>query len=285
MAEYIIQKAVGLDKIKKKLVQTLEWYGKFYDAQRKYDGCCAVIFTGSEDVGPHGKSRTGETYPSLTPAAIELRDEIGPGYVVIGEAWWPGAGEFNRISGEFRRMEPSYKLSVIANDCLTIEEFEAGHSPIPYRQRLERLPISSGNRWGKIASLYAGTYGDPQELCNKLVAMGGYDGLILRDPNGTWTAGSGTTGEIIKVKRVLSFDLKVLEVNETVGEKTGRAVYKLVVEYNGRRLGVGSGVPHSSSELPAVGDIVEVEAMDESSDGLLREPRFKSIRFDKTQPD
>lgn len=57
------------------------------------------------------------------------------------------------------------------------------------------------------------------------------------------------------------------------------------MEFQGKRLGVGSGVPHKLEDVPKVGDIVEVEAMDLSGDGLLREPRFKGIRFDKLEPD
>ncbi len=285
MAEYIIQKAVSPDKVKKKLQRSLEEYGKTYEAQRKYDGCCAVIYTGSGPLEAWGESRTGERYPSLDPAATELAEQMGPGFVLIGEAWWPGKDQFNLISGAFRRLEPSYKLSVLVNDCLTQAEFDAGYSAVPYRERRERIPISAGNRWGKAASWAPGTYGCPQALCNQIVAEGGYDGLILRDPAGTWTRGNGTTGEIIKIKRELSFDLRVVEVNTAKGEKTGRDVYKLVVDFEGRRLGVGSGVPHDLSSVPQVGDIVEVVAMDRSSDGLLREPRFKGIRFDKTNPD
>lgn len=140
-----------------------------------------------------------------------------------------------------------------------------------------RIQLAQG--WG------AGDYGNAQDKCNALVDEGGYDGLILRDPNAGWAVGAGTEGAIIKIKRKLSFDLRVVEVNTAVGEKTGRTVYKLVVEFRGLRLGVGSGVPHKFDDVPVVGDIVEVEAMDYSSDGLLREPRYKGTRHDKVAPD
>lgn len=281
MADYIIQKAVLPDAVKKASQRSLEYYGRNYLAQRKYDGCCAVLFTDEA----MGKSRTGEVYPSLTPAAEELAVTMGPGFVIIGEAWWPGKDQFSQISGEFRRMVPSAKLSILANDCLTREEFDAGYSAVPYSTRLDRLPVSPDYRWGRVACWAPGTYGCPQALCNRLVDEGGYDGLILRDPEGTWTVGRGTTGEIVKIKRVLSFDLRVLEVNRVTGDKTGRDVYKLVVDFNGKSLGIGSGVPHQIADVPVVGDIVEIEAMDVSSKGLLREPRFKGIRCDKLEPD
>lgn len=294
MADYIIQKAVSPEAVRKAQSRTIAEYGATFMAQAKNDGCCAIIgdwrYIKPEHFGKAsahaylGFSRTGEWYPSLDNIARELEQEI-PGHVVIGEAWWPGKDQFNLISGEFRRLTPSSKLGFIANDCLTNEEFAAGYSAVPYRERLARIPISNGSHWGKVSTYYPGNYGDPQALCNQLVAQGGYDGLILRDPEGTWTVGRGTSGEIIKIKRELSFDLRVIERNTAIGEKTGRTVYKLVVDFKGKPLGVGSGVPHNEADVPKVGDIVEVVAMDYSSDGLLREPRFKGVRFDKTDPD
>jgi len=291
MPDYIIQKAVGPDKVVKKHRKTLAEYGAAYLAQRKYDGCCAVIFTGEGRVEPYGQSRTGEDYPSLDPAAKELRLTMGPGFVLIGEAWWPGKDQFNLISGEFRRLEPSSNLTVMVNDCLTQAEFDAGFSPVPYRERIDRVPVSPDYRWVKVASWAPGTYGCPQALCNKFVDEGGFDGLILRDPEGTWTKGSGTTGEIIKIKRVLSFDLRVTGWEPGKGKHEGRAG-ALTVDFRGKPLSIGTGLSDAQRDNIAAyyrddwhGAIVEVEAMDYSSDGLLREPRFKGIRFDKPQPD
>jgi DNA ligase-1 len=69
------------------------------------------------------------------------------------------------------------------------------------------------------------------------------------------------------------------------GEKTGRDVYTISVDFKGKTLMVGSGMPHQSHMLPKVGDIVEIVAMDYSSEGLLREPRYKGIRHDKKEAD
>jgi len=277
--QYIIQKAVEVSKVKKKLVKDLDWYGQNYWGFRKYDGCCAVLKDGKTF------SRTGEQYQCLDDVAEAIRDEY-PDLVIIGEAWWPGADQFNLISGAFRRYERNDRLELKVHDVIPREDFDAGFCPMPFKERGQLFPDTFlGGRVTGATGWQAGKYGNPQDKCNELTDLGGYDGLILRDPNGTWTVGSGTTGEIIKVKRKLSFDLKVLEVNTAIGEKTGRDVYKLVVDFRGNRLGVGSGLPHNFSDVPVVGDIVEVEAMDYSSDGLLREPRYKGIRFDKTQPD
>ena len=276
--KYLIQKAVEVSKVNKAFRLTPEEYRERFWAFRKYDGCCAILKDGKTF------SRTGEEYQCLNEVAAYLAATY-PGWVFIGEAWWPGANQFSLISGEFRRQRVSDKLLFMVHDTIPTEDFERGSCSIPFQDRGWDLDYD-GDMGDRIRqALGYGRGHDPEELCTLLVARGGYDGLILRDPNGTWTRGSGTTGEIIKVKRKLSYDLRVLEVNTAVGEKTGRAVYKLVVDFQGKPLGVGSGVPHKLEDVPKVGDIVEVEAMDLSSEGLLREPRFKSIRFDKIKPD
>lgn len=299
--EYIIQKAVAPEKVVKKNRRTIEELALTHEAQTKNDGCCAVVFLPSPPYSQFVQSRTGEDYVSLDSVARDMRDffdeavrQHDGGLVIIGEAWWPGKGEFNQISGEFRRGKVSDKLRLVINDCLTMAEFDQGYTDVPYAERMRRLQngnynqISHGSnrhRFCVVRRYESGNYGDPRDLCAQLVDQGGYDGLILRDPNAGWKRGSGTEGGIIKLKRELSYDLRVTEVNTAVGEKTGRTVYKLVVDFKGKPLGVGSGVPHKFEEVPKVGDIVEVCAMDYSSDGLLREPRYKGIRHDKLEPD
>lgn len=300
MADYIVQKAVAPEKVVKKNRRTIEELALTHEAQTKNDGCCAVVFLPSSGHSPFVQSRTGEEYISLDGVARDMAaffaNEVAchdGGLVIIGEAWWPGKGEFNQISGEFRRGKESDKLCLVINDCLTVAEFNAGFTDVPYWQRMARIDQKAhtflrppyGARFGVVSRYSPGTYGDPRNLCNQLVDAGGFDGLILRDPNAGWKRGSGTEGGIIKLKRELSYDLRVTEVNTAKGEKTGRTVYKLVVDFKGKPLGVGSGVPHKLEDVPKVGDIVEVCAMDYSSDGLLREPRYKGIRYDKIEPD
>lgn len=281
--DYIIQKAVEASKVKKGYLLPLNEY----EQQAKYDGCCAILKFGGKGQPIRCLSRTGEPAYSMDNVAEDMAKQYGDqieNLVFIGEAWWPGKGEFNKISGEFRRFKPSERLRFVINDVIPLADFEAGKCITSYASRVQDWRTMNGPRW-EFARRWMPGSGDPQERCNQLVQAGGFDGLILRDLAGTWTVGRGTTGEIIKVKQKLSFDLRVLEVNTEVGEKTGRDVYKLVVDFRGKRLGVGSGLPHKREDVPNVGDIVEVEAMDYSSDGLLREPRYKGIRFDKVQPD
>lgn len=281
--DYIIQKAVEASKVKKGYLLPLNEY----EQQAKYDGCCAILKFGKGGRYLGAWSRTGEEAVSMKNIGDRMYTAYGQRLedtAFIGEAWWPGKGEFNKISGEFRTQKPSDKLLFVINDAIPLVDFENGECRVPYIERVCEWRNSVGLVWFFAENWLPG-HGCPQERCNQLVKAGGFDGLILRKQDGFWKVGRGTTGEIIKVKQKLSFDLRVLEVNTEVGEKTGRDVYKLVVDFRGKRLGVGSGLPHKREEVPNVGDIVEVEAMDYSSDGLLREPRYKGVRFDKVRPD
>jgi ATP-dependent DNA ligase len=292
MADYIIQKAVNMDAVKKTHRKTLEEYARTYEAQHKYDGCCGIITLGHDGTSLC-QSRTGEVYPSLDLVASELhhalKEQIGTheGLVLIGEAWWPGKDQFSAISGEFRRLVPSRNLHFVINDVLTTAEFEAGKSYSVYMARMDRLRDAKLPERASIATRYEpGSYGCPQALCNELVEMGGFDGLILKDPFGLWERGRGTTGEIVKIKRVLSYDLRVVNYEPGKGKHEGK-MGALVVQFGDKLLRVGTGFTDDQREnhQQFEGAIIEVEAMDLSSEGLLREPRFKGVRLDKIEPD
>lgn len=309
--DYIASKLVELGKLAKKTglgkffaaggmneEARWAWLAKNYDAYEKYDGCCAVITLFKPGAAPENyvaQSRTGEAFTTAGPQCgqmwKDLRDygvfDCLGSMVVIAEAWWPGKGQFNEISGSFRRThghEPRFHLKV--TDVFTLEEYKSGKTSVPQRVRMGRLgDVQPSSSWSLAVRYKRGSYGDPRDLCKRLVARGGYDGAVLVDPLAGWVLDFGKNGEKLKVKQKLSFDLRVTEVKTGVGEKTGRPVYTLVVSFNGKPLGVGSGVPHDLCNVPKVGDIVEVEAMEYSADGLLREPRFKGIRHDKLEPD
>ena len=290
--EYIVHKPVELDatlaKFRKKFPTVADL--KHYWLQKKYDGCFGVAVL-LDDGTQRMLSRTNEDYtPSCKHILRELREALEvagqDSGVFLGEVWHPDY-TFPVISGKFRKNAPS-NLAFVANDFLSVEDFQAGHCDEPYKSRhqflLDVLPEVEGGYVSTAVTLYQWT-GHPHDYAMQWKAEGGFDGAIMRDPDGTWCAGAGKTGEIIKVKPVESLDLLCIGFDVQPGPKTGRPVLTLVVSYKGKPVGVGSGVPHSMKAADVVGKIVEVEAMGESTEGALREPRFKGIRQDKLQPD
>lgn len=305
MPDYIVQKPVNPDAVIKRSPRygrTLEYMGEHYLAQEKYDGCAAVIKIWPVDVDENPEvatfSRTGEKVFSMARQELTLAGSFREvardygGLVINAEAWWPGEDQFSEISGAFRKKsEQRPMLTFIVNDILTMKEYEAGETSVPYITRLVRggsVPAVPWV-WDRAKTYAPGSYGDPQQLCNTVVGRGGYDGLILADPTAGYKIGSGVDGAKIKLKRKLSFDLRCTGIKEGTGKYLGM-LGAMSFDFNGRTLWVNGGTDDFRKAVWAdpslvVGGIGEVEAMDFSSEGLLREPRFKGVRYDKLAPD
>lgn len=295
---YIVHKAVELDKVKKKMVPTEDQLRTEYLAQPKYDGCNCVAIKYANSV-EHIKlfSRTGEEVLSADHIKEALAAApFAPIGVYLGEYWHPFIDQ-PTVSGMFRKQDGTQydQPMLVVFDFVSIGEWEQGFSELTYLDRVGRLPATLSKIPECRAPFFlAESQGflvdqemSPMEAARLMAEGGAYDGLILRKPSGTWTKGDrGTNGEIIKVKPTLTLDLRVLAVNEAKGEKTGRSVYTVVVDLgDGKTQEVGSGVPHDWRDVPHINHIVEIEAMSFSKYGLLREPRFKGIRHDKTEAD
>lgn len=304
MGDYIVHKAVEVSKCHKAVREQLSKPGYLeenYIAQAKYDGCNMVAVVADGDAV--FLSRTGELVLSvehIRMAMLSLPD-IKDG-VYLGECWAPDL-PFAEISGLFRRKTASVdtcRLQFAIFDYLAPEEWHIGSSLVPYSHRVERLPATLSaipqqlnplwlaQSFGRIKDTWAN--GTAQQVANQLVEAGGYDGLILRDPKGRWFRGDrGTSGEIIKVKPLIRVTCKV------VGFQTGKGKYvndvgTLLVEYNGKEQGAGTGLKDSERSQDYFwknwnGKLVEIEALGLTEDGYLREPRLKGIRDDVLEPD
>lgn len=288
MADLIAHKAVELDKVKaarRRVLSQPDYLDMNYMAQPKYDGCFGAVVTDERTM----YSRTGEETRSMKHIIAEA-NYCFPGQVVFGEVWAPGIGQ-SEISGAFRQHHPAEWLVFVVFDAITLAEFNVGYSSRPYKERVLSIERGcAGPCLRSIQTYSAGTYGKHESLRDYYLAKGGYDGLILRDPEGHWRMGTGTTGEIVKSKRVLSFDLTVLDVKEGKGKLLGHAGSLVLRWKDGRTIEAIGGSYADRKDWLAnpsriVGRIVEVEAMDYSADGLLREPRVKCIRFDKEKAD
>lgn len=287
MADYIVMKAVEFDKLPAKFkkqhgnVQALVDQGYF--VQHKYDGCMGIAVIYPEG-GSKMLSRTGEDYSLSCGHILSFLEGIAPGPTIfIGEVWQPiEEAPFPVISGKFRAARPSPELRFIVNDMLPIG-FDTTTS---YRSRYGYLCTILPDFSRLYTACVAHTDTGVRDVLGYALALqgqGGYDGAIVRNPDAGYTVGLVKNGEIVKVKPTLSLDLQCVQVMRNPGEKTGRDVFTLEVEYKGVRTVVGSGVPHQIGDL--LGNIVEIECLGITADGKLREPRFKGLRFDKLKPD
>lgn len=289
----LIQKATEYDKqsAKWKARRPFESLRQTHIIQPKYDGCHMLIDTSAR----RAFSRTNETVRSVDHIVDYVVAQVGPGWVVQGEAYIPGE-PFPYISGKFRQHADCGEMRFVAYDMLREENFAGGRDNRLYADRLEDVQYHFGEgldelRHAPVCSTvwaYARDVQDIQKYANDLVALGGYDGAILRDPHMPWVAGPSREGELIKVKPTISLDLRVVGWQSKPGTKTGRDVVTFTVEYRDAETNVGSGVPHDITPDNAhryLGQIVEVECMAVNPNNTLREPRFKGVRYDKTKPD
>ena len=253
-----------------------------YIMMPKYDGCLAII-------KPDGViTRTGEAISSI-PQCLKDAGQLLPDHVIFGEVYKFDT-PFKDISGAFRRRKPQPSLFVMVFDAVPFDDWKAGKCDKPYIERYAALK----DAWLRTptASLIVATaldLGAPQRFANALVRKGGHDGAIIRRKDAPWTTGASKNGEAIKVKPVQSLDLEVHSWFRGKGKHAERAG-GITVLYRGVQTDVGTGfTDREREEIASAGQapcgIAEVEFMELTADGKLREPRFKGWRYDKDKAD
>ena len=287
MAKYLVHKAVDLAKVKVKRRAVLSQPGYLesnYWVLKKYDGCCGIIYVDETGRATQIVTRTGEKIRSCDHILNWITLEgMWKEVVLFVELWHPDM-DFSEISGKVRQHSPAPELIYKAWDVVPLWDYYAGECTIPFSERYAWLQENIHPDF--LAYLYPYNPMSLVDEANAVRASGPYDGLIAKDPKGTWKLGLGTDGESIKIKPPLSFDLEVIGVTDGKGKHAG-VIGSLVVRFSGgNTLGIGTGLSDDDRERTDwVGKIVEVEAMGYSSEGSLREPRLKGERFDKEQAD
>lgn len=297
MADYIIQKAIDRKDMSAKALAAME--KQTFDLQPKYDGCHLVVkFMWDADGGctVSAESATGEIVRSCDHiiTALDAVFDITEDIAFCGEVWVPGT-PFPEISGAFRRHSPQPQLKFAPFDIVQLNAAGELVDPRPYSMRVTAL--KQAYRWHPALIRFESSPFLNMAMAESYAAhlkfkLGGYDGAIMHDLNAPYKPDRCRAGEVIKVKPLLEFDLLVLGVELAKGEKTGKNTGALVVRYkDGKPVRVSTGMTQADIDLmhehPMAwqGKIIRVEAMDETADGKLREPRFKGVRHDKLKPD
>lgn len=293
----------NLSKAGQLRVDSLPESQKLY--QTKHDGCSIIIMVGINVVRIF--SREGKECVSMPHIAEHFRVNSIPNMVYFGEVW-NATMEFKDISGMFRRQSPQPELEAWLFDAVTLQEFRAGSSARPYCQRWKALQHVL-DRTAGVMPVLSGY--DKLELQGKAQALRDQgllfrlDGLIQRDIEGGWKAGVDNDGLVLKLKDVISVDLKCVGVVEGEGKFKGM-VGALEVLWRGERVQVSGGKLTTQERKDfwylaqigslfecdlltdkridtILGKIVEVHALSITPDGKLREPRYQRIRDDKTE--
>jgi ATP-dependent DNA ligase len=305
MSGELIMKAVEWDKLPsafKKKYPTLEalqadgWW-----LQKKYDGCFAMATVRQNgDSGIY--TREGNVIRScqhvLDDLSAALDDEYEfdwphEAYTFLGELWTPDL-PFKKISGLVRRHDPALDLGLWCNDMIVGAKLA---SKLPYHERFDmlRAVFPGGTQFVDVAETWKSfewKASTAMQRAKQWRAEGGYDGAIMRAPNEPYVIGLVKKGEIIKVKPVMSLDLRIKRV--TVEQQPTKLGGFITVDMgNDVECDVGSGLTQADLESfkhelaigAWVNKIAECECLDLTEDGKMREPRFKGLRMDKTEAD
>jgi len=114
------------------------------------------------------------------------------------------------------------------------------------------------------------------------------EGIVLKRADGFFQPGKRNSS-LMKIKLEDTFDLLCIDMYETVGEKGNRNLNLKLKRKSGVEVDVRVGKHEDianflSDPTLAIGKVVEVRCMKEiEKGGALREPRFVTVRLDKTR--
>ncbi|WYM31368.1 ATP-dependent DNA ligase [Stenotrophomonas phage Stm18] len=283
------------------------------DGSRYYSSRTGEDITAFNHVGEAFEKLPWVNMAEMLPAD-DTRPTMYKSGVYFGEFWHP---EFKAatVAGFNNTTDPEKfaaikdqreQVSFVVWDFVTWAEWEVGVSSVPYEERMRRiewmqcigLPGDPGApKDAKYPPIFVapceGTVAENKdftslsEMAKHAKSVGNYDGIILSDTQGGWKRGERNLARI-KVKPTITVDLKV------VGYEFGKGKYrnvigKVICEYGDTEVKVSGmtdgqrGVGHENYidaffKNEWKGKIIEVEAMEVSAHGKLREPRFKGFR-------
>jgi len=261
--------------------------------ETKYDGvrCIAYLSGGTAKLF----SRTGKLLKGDFPKIVEQLNEVAKSavqvygeeaIVVDGEIMDAVAG-FNETVGAVHRKSKNTNVSLFLFDIMSASDFEQGKCVYTYHARRRVLSkIIADAQLGDLAQVVL----SDGRICNSMdeiyqvnaeVMDSGGEGVIVKPLDGKYEFKRSFHWMKVKAKNTL--DLVVVDWAEGTGRIRGM-LGAFVVDHSGVYVNVGSGLSDGIREYfkgkedTCKGLLVEVEFHEETPDGSLRHPRFKSFR-------
>ena len=289
------------DKIKAKFDKLPEFL-----VQEKLDGsfCYLVKEAGK---APEAITRAGSKYPKQF--AQKLATGLPDGFVVVGELLVygeiatlgvpldrkTGNGILNSIlkGGD---VGDNLGFELTAWDCLTVEDFKAGKSPLKYCERLCELDIAVADmpNASQVVTHFVNSLDEAYTLYSKFTSDG-KEGAVIKDKYFLWK--DGTSKDCIKLKIEFECDLRVIGMTEGTGKAKGMMGSLTLASSDGKIVtdcGTGfsdcSRVDWWNNAALNIGTIVTVKSNDiitkrGSNVSSLFLPVFVEVRHDKTEAD
>jgi ATP-dependent DNA ligase len=235
-------------------------------------------------------SRTGEIYTSMEHIAALLWPVLDKCDLIIFEAYIPGKWQAE-ASGAARDTKAQHpELVPHCHDLLFEKEFTEGGGRPYYERNADlyfRLCEKGMHRY--YASQTAVEDIEAAQKYAQIIIDQGREGAVMRNPSAPYSPGKRNP-DIIKIKQGVSYDLEVLDMYEGKGKYAGTLGGLICKWKDGQTIQISGMTDQQRHDwwnevTSIIGKIVQVDAMTNSSKGLLREPRFKGIRHDKVKGD
>ncbi len=175
---------------------------------------------------------------------------------------------------QYSKAENHYKIF----DCVSLVDFEAGLSTIPYHERRQRIPEEY-----RAEEVWCHDLEDAETMLDKRVAEG-YEGLVLKQPDMLWRDSKSRRVDFIKWKRIPTADLECVEEIEGTGNAKGYLGSIRLRDSMDRYVNVGSGLARNIV-FPSgayVGRVVEISYEHINPEGTYVQPRVVNLRLDKS---
>jgi len=266
----------------------------------KLDGvrCLTVIDHESKTITQYTRNgKVLENFTHITRALEPYIDNFGRSYVLDGEVI---SHSFQDLMKQVHRKDnvEADDARLMLFDIIPLAEFKQGISTLGQRRRSAFLKEWKGifDDTGCInivpqKEFDLDVFTDEMEFrdYNKLMIESGYEGIMIKDPNGHWEGKRSTAW--LKQKPFIEVSLTVVNYEEGTGRNHGRLGALICEgEDDDRQITVncGSGFTDSdrdelwASRDSLLGQVVEIraDAVSQNQDGSysLRFPRFKTFR-------
>ena len=241
-------------------------------------------------------------FPHIETQLQRMTGEITEDTVLDGEIM---SADFQDLMQQLNRKTDVETSDAVLHvfDILPLDEFWAGASTSTQTERMEQLAsLAAGGDAGDLSALW---YPNVKFLTSEIVDLdstegkirfaeinkkalaGGYEGIMLKDPDAVYQCKRSTNW--LKLKPVITVDLEVVEIQEGTGKYEGM-MGALLCEgtEDGKHIvvSVGSGFSDQQraefNDTKIVGSVVEIMAdvitqSKDADDYSLRFPRF--VRF------
>ena len=279
--------------------------GKYFAVTTKIDGGRIIAIKDEDKVTFY--TRAGQLYEGLVDLEKEMLETFPDGLVLDGEITIlddkgiPSKEAYKRAMKITRADGEKHGLKMKVFDAMHIDEWRAQKCTHDYIERRALINTLFGYTPNKqphtyfelLPELYRGTDTSKiLELLDEAIANQ-EEGVMINICDAPYEF--GRTWNLMKVKKMNTLDLMVVDYEEGSGRLAGTLGAIHVRYKNGNIVKVGSGFSDElrrqiwNHDIMIVGSVVEIQYFEETTNadgGLsLRFPVFKDFRFDKLQAD